>query len=81
VSASSEADRTPIRIAHGQQINLLAYDGSRLYSWFDTNDDLKDILQHIDKRIAVTMNPSEYRVKKMKTKGYLITNHTNVKNK
>ena len=54
-------------------VNLLAYDGIKLYNWVNPDaGDIFQIISNIHKRQAVAYEPGEDRVLKMRRKGYTI---------
>lgn len=52
-------------------VNLLAYDKNGLYEWMGEFE-VWDILHQINKRVAISIEPSLERKKKFATKGYTI---------
>lgn len=54
-------------------VNTLAYDGVKMYNWANPNGmDIFIIIQHIQTRFAVRMEPEDDRVEKILSKGYKI---------
>lgn len=52
-------------------VNLLALDGNGLYDWMGEYE-VEDIIESIQKREAVAIDPTPDRIKKFATKGYTI---------
>lgn len=58
-------------------VNLLTTNGNSLYSWVDTSHSVINIIKNIIERVAVEMTPTEYRIKKMRSKRYKIVTDVN----
>ena len=53
-------------------VNLLTYNGTKMYSWIDPEEDLRPIFDCIHNSQAISLEPSTKRKKKILSKGYTI---------
>lgn len=59
-------------------VNILIFDGDRIFTWLDPEIDCEKIYEGIKNKVAVEINPSEYRREKILSKGYTTIKNTGV---